>query len=625
VCYDLYIVQRKVSIPDCISGRTLTRIQSLDEIMAYMKANFDFTPSKRAFQVQFKRWDFPSKQNPAHRNAELVARVKELWVQNLTQREMLATLTEEGYELKERELMRVRAKNRWLLRVPNGMKDKLDDMNAQAEDMTQEELDSWQAQLASAAGLMTTTPRLKLGTPPPLPEEEVERRKRRHDELLDESEKLMATKKRRRRTKEWAGLPADPEGAPPRFPSETTLEESKAFLELSSDKYRELRDQFQGICETTGVIKKTTSGPDKWAAVKDQLVRENVELQKVFWNETQHTKESKNLALDVICTDVTKRMRTMETRMTIADAKNAMGINPEESRQIRNAYYNILKNDHFESKLKAGDEHWKELKDQWIKASPLLIQILGPGDADPNNAKKQKALEVLARDVMKRLRDDRTGSKAHNNSTLQLQPSPEPDDVQPVPRSATGKGKKNTIKTKKTPATAVAVAATQLANSSLELSNLDPSLLNTPTNSQDQAPQQEQELPVPFGALPPFLRLDNPTRLPLPMPPRTPLPPVNPTPIYIRPHISSVLPPGAPSKMFLATLRHPRLSSLTNLISDHWPGVSITRIDGVEKSDAAMGGQEMKYLIEDDEELEAYLAHTAGRKSAFSVVLRREE
>lgn len=35
---------------------------------------------------------------------------------------MLQTLNDEGFDIKERELMRVRAKNRWLLRVPNGMK-----------------------------------------------------------------------------------------------------------------------------------------------------------------------------------------------------------------------------------------------------------------------------------------------------------------------------------------------------------------------------------------------------------------------------------------------------------------------------------------------------------------------
>jgi hypothetical protein len=38
---------------------------------------------------------------------------------------MLRILNEEdGFDIKERELMRVRAKNRWLLRVPNGMKAK---------------------------------------------------------------------------------------------------------------------------------------------------------------------------------------------------------------------------------------------------------------------------------------------------------------------------------------------------------------------------------------------------------------------------------------------------------------------------------------------------------------------
>lgn len=35
---------------------------------------------------------------------------------------MLRMLHDEGFTIKERELMRVRAKNRWLLRVPNGTK-----------------------------------------------------------------------------------------------------------------------------------------------------------------------------------------------------------------------------------------------------------------------------------------------------------------------------------------------------------------------------------------------------------------------------------------------------------------------------------------------------------------------
>jgi hypothetical protein len=572
-----------------------------------MKTAHNFTPSKRAFQVQFKRWDFPSKQNPAHRNAELVARVKELWEQNYTQREMLATLTEEGYELKERELMRLRGKHRWLLRVPNGMKDQVDAMPVDPGNMASEQSDSLQAQLESAAGLATMTPRKVGFVPPPLPEDEIKKRKQRHEDLLEDSEKRMSEKKRRRRTKQWAGLPADPKGLPPRFPSETTLEESKTFLQLSNDKYKEMRDQFQGICESVGVMKKTTCGAEKWAAVKDQLVRDNKELQKVFWNETIYPKESTTLALDVICTDVTKRMRVMETRMTIADAKNTLSINPEQSRQIRNAFYNILKADHFESKLAAGDAHWNKLKKEWIASQPILQQILAPGPSDPLHAKKEKALEVLCRDVMKRLRDDhirtRSGGKkavnVNNDSTLQLQPSPEPESL---PASPTAR---HTATGPAPAAAAVAAAATQLADSSLSLANLDPTLLSDPAVGAPQSPPH-------FGALPPFLR-----HRPAPTASAT-YPTPNPTPIYIRPHISSMLPPGAPSKMFLASLSAPTLSALITLVSDHWPGVDIERVDGVEKAD----GQEMKYLIEEDEELEAYLAHTEGRKSAFSVVLR---
>jgi hypothetical protein len=83
-------------------------------------------------------------------------------------------------------------------------------------------------------------------------------------------------------------------------------------------------------------------------------------------------------------------------------------LKPEESRQLRNAFYQVLKADHFTSKLEAGEDHWKELKAQWINGSELLQNLLAPGDADPQHQEKVKAMEVLCRDVMKRLRDDQT-------------------------------------------------------------------------------------------------------------------------------------------------------------------------------------------------------------------------
>lgn len=51
-----------------------------------------------------------------------MARVKELWEINTSQKDMLRIVIDEGFSVKERELMRLRTKHRWLLRVPNGMK-----------------------------------------------------------------------------------------------------------------------------------------------------------------------------------------------------------------------------------------------------------------------------------------------------------------------------------------------------------------------------------------------------------------------------------------------------------------------------------------------------------------------
>ena len=141
--------------------------------MQHMRDAYDFAPSKRAFQTQFRKWEFPSKQNPAHRNVDLVSRVKELWEQNYSQRDMLKTLNDEGYEIKERELMRVRAKNRWLLRIPNGSK------ATPAEEL-------FQAQLLEVAGLADTDTT-------ELPEEIARKRKERHDQLQAESDERWAS------------------------------------------------------------------------------------------------------------------------------------------------------------------------------------------------------------------------------------------------------------------------------------------------------------------------------------------------------------------------------------------------------------------------------------------------
>ena len=250
----------------------------------------------------------------------------------------------------------------------------------------------------------------------------------RRKQIEAESAELWAAKKRRRRTRGFAGLPADPPG-PPRFPSETTLDESKSFLRLDNELYRQIREQFTDICDKADVIKKTSAGPEKWAAVKEQLIQEGPHLNKEFYGpDTGVPVERKRLALDVISLDVTKRMRTIGNRMGLADAKNVLRLNPEESRIVRSQFYNVLANDYFTSKVEAGTAHWNELKQQWIDNSPQMQNLYEeqwpPGDA--RIAEREKAINVVCKDVMKRVRDDQVKRDPSTKRHLVEGPGPGP-------------------------------------------------------------------------------------------------------------------------------------------------------------------------------------------------------
>lgn len=635
ICYRMYIEEKK----------------SLEDIMEYMKEHHKFAPSKRAFQTQFKKWDFPSKQNPAHKNAALVQRVKELWDCNTSQREMLRTLNEEGFDIKERELMRVRAKNRWLLRVPNGMKTKKRDSDQDVINQLQQALYP-DGQMADAEAeeepmeelMEQTESRAGRADSPPLSPEVMRKRQERLAKLQAESAERWATRKRRRRTRGWAGLPADPPG-PPRFPSETTIDESKAFLSLDNRLYRDIRARFQRICEEADIIKKTIAGPERWEAAKDRLIQESSHLQGVFWGNEDNL-EGKKLALDVVCSDVTKRMRTLERRMTIAEAKNALGVNPEESRQLRNAFYQVLKGDHFTSKLEAGEEHWKELKSQWINSSDLLQNILAPGDADPQHQEKVKAMEVLCRDVMKRLRDDQTKrdptrkKKFDSNFTApdsnmnpyvssppntSFQPGPDenliraavlaqaesmqneapPSRPPPQPRSQSGSSRTQPQPQARQAQPQVPQHQVIMDHNDLQI---DPSLLLAAANdpslmgrgmhnqfSDAQSYDQQYAAQAAQGAF-----ASSPSAFA----------------VYFRLHSASEVQPGV--RLWVSTLNSISVDELRQSATAKFPGAFALRLEGVIKQPT---GQEITLPIDQDEELEAYFSAIQGNKAVFVVQL----
>ena len=320
---------------------------------------------------------------------------------------MLDTLQNEGYSIGERELARLRKKHGLHMRAAS----EKTTIPAKRKEF---EPDPLIPQLEEAANAMippdeslVSTPETENEESTTLPPEVVEKRRRHMEALQAESDQRYQTKTRRRRTRPWAGLPADPPG-PPRFPSETTIDEAKQILAMSHPVYLALRDQCQAICEEEGVRKKTDAGPEKWRHVQNRLISESEHLANVFYNDQSSDHKQQNLAVEVICNDVTKRMRTSDNRMTIQDCKNILSINPEEARRLRRSFEDILREDNFTSKFEAGQDHWNELKAQWIGNSPHLQRLIESGPGDPDHARKTKAMELLCRDVMKRLRDDQT-------------------------------------------------------------------------------------------------------------------------------------------------------------------------------------------------------------------------
>lgn len=374
--------------------------------MLLARSDIDALDSKRAYATQFRRWNLPSKHQPALKNDALVARVKELWERNLSQAEMLQVLADEGYSIKPRELNRVRSKHRWLLRSPSGAgasssTEAIDaDVDRSSGRIGEQHPGGRMATSARGSGAHAHVESVVSETASQLALE-------RQLEMEAESATRFASNKRRRRTRQYAGMPADPPG-PPRFPSETTLADSQHVLGLDRSAYAAVRDKFQAICEDAGILKKTVAGPEAWESAKSDLLAAFPNLQDAMWAE-DGDEDRKKLALDVICSDVTKRMRAGGDKgLVLAEAKNVLGLNPAESRDVRATFYEILKRNGSTSKVALGPEKWKMLKQKWIDESELLRKILSRLDDSASHEMKTKAVEALATDVMKRLRDDQS-------------------------------------------------------------------------------------------------------------------------------------------------------------------------------------------------------------------------
>lgn len=577
----------------------------------------------------------------------------------------------EGFHINDRELTRLRIRFQWFLRENGGRGAKRKFSDARSTSETKEKAAAptstalidqlataiLQEELANAGAAtevegtraqaeceesMVEDPQTEQALEPI----ELLRRQQRQQQLQIESDEKWRTRKRRRRTRGWAGLPADAPGEPPRFPSETTLDESKAYLGLDNRLYKEMRDQFQSICEEQGVVKKTIAGPEKWGQLLQRLVRENAHLADVFRQEpgsleqtdaTWRPKNYKALSLDVICQDVTKRMRTLVSRMGIPEAKNVLGLNPEQTRLVRSAFLAILKADHFTSKFEAGDEHWNELKHRWVRESEYLSSLVGHGadETDPQHAQKLKAVEVLARDVMKRLQAEKTQNDPSRRKQVHQGPGPGPATPSTASnvsgtqaRQRASRTATNTNMLSRTHANAIQAIS---ANSDLQI---DPSLLlaasdaailppHAPPGEIAQAVHQQHhpDVPLVHGSLEESIRPPYPlsAHVSPPAPSST-----TPLPIYFRLNSHSTTP--FPQKtVWLSVLQEGTLAEVRSLAMREHPGTVVVKLAGVMVHRSEGSEREVMVAIDDDEELAAFLGHVAGGKATFVVLLNVSE
>ena len=446
-----------------------------------------------------------------------------------------------------------------------------------------------------------------------------------------ESDKRFHNHTRRRRTRPWAGLPADPAG-PPRFPSETTIDESKQILGLDDTAYVSVREQFQAICEQGNIRKKTEAGTEQWQNAKMRLAAENQHLRSVFFTNELVDHAQHKLALDVICSDVTKRIRTMNARLTIQECKNILKVNPEEARTLRKSFEKILLADRFTSKLEAGPEHWNELKSLWLRQSHHLQQLLKDGETDPQHGLKVKAMELMCRDVMKRLKDDQTRRNARrkqNNSDAEmskdagaaasrsndvrlaaeaLAAAPSSSSQGPAPSHlAPSQAQCHTVPAPILPLAGIADYADLQIDPKLLLAASDPNVNIAPIkrNSNFMLTQKSnydgnQESLSEIEPQPIYFRLS----------PKSP--------IQQEPKVWLASLVGMPSVDVLRTLAltsHGCLSLQNSMSAVKIEGLVLTSVNGW----GAAGGAEMCFPIDEDDELLAYLQHVKGGKATFLV------
>ena len=594
ICYKLYVEEK-------LSGQ---------EVVRHFAKHFNLPeselPTAKQFNKRFKVWGFPDRIRRLNPETEprLVERTTELFKQNLQAQQILEKLNDEGWELDAYHFRVLRKKHGLIFRAlgegyqptPRTTKRKRTDSGANPNDGDS----SANEEMANEVG----EARSEL---PPLPPEEAARRAQRLADLQVQSDHLMQTRKRRRRIRGFGHLPPDAPGMQPRYNSETSLDECKAFLHLTNEMYAQVREEYERICREMGIIKMSLCAEGQWQASKDRLVRENMHLSSVL-HPLQPDLDKRANALNCICSDVTKRMRTMEKTVSIADANNILGLDPVQSKDIRRLFYEILAADHFTTVVACGKEHLDQLQEQWYAKSDVLQRALSEG-----NPAKARAIFVLAKDVRKRYGDDQSKKDPSKRSwQIQKHYGPGPGPARGIVRSKEDALERNGSSSLQSP---VQKKATN-----------QPRFPLGPAWEGQEAPEFRMStisdvVPAIDFEIDPLL--SETTHGP-PWPPQAPRPASAVLPDRGSTNIPAYfcLAPGSQlvgnhPRMWLGKLSGSNMEALRRAATSKAGAARVAKVNGIAKN---VDGSEDSWLIETDDELGVYLEE-AGEKATFSILL----
>ena len=632
--------------------------------------------SKRAYQTRFSCWGFPSKQPKYHKDERLVIRTKELWERNLPQKDILRILNEDGFEINERELRRVRVRHGMLLRASHGANapiiEPIESTEIAEDASANVDGDSTLTLPDAQNALLKDVPDSISGT---APEQAPYLSQANADAAAGGSTGARRSRKDRR--------PKDANGDMVKFPSEMTIEKANALLSLSVSEYQSIREAFEQICIHEGIVKKTVSGPQTWERAKDQLIEQTPQLQQVLWGSDDDT-EAKKLALDIICAAAAKRIRVASTQMTLAEFKNILCLNPEDSRRFTLVFNKMLLDADFieNNTPMASPVEWEILKKRVWEKTSMADKIRASGK-DPEAREVVKAFDKLAQNVRKRLKDD-VSKKAKENASQSSRPK--------QPTKNTSKKSKQKRKQKQT---GQSFSASNTDSTPYELPGRASSMLNsndrprtpTPENlatelasegydaMQDVSHTSQMTFPASGDAMPAQLPLVLQHQSPSMPGPTSGLPPphrvlgsslpaamqlssqmgstmlleqnsptayieqqyvqaqfgvtassqpaaFHPVPavpstlaMFLRLHPSSTFVTNMP--VWIGTLSVPSIQELRRAAVEKFPGVICHRVEGIVKHD----GGEIPLQIQDDQELAAYLTHIQPNTPTFAVQL----